>query len=210
MKVIDVQKWKRKEHYEFFSQMANPMFGIVTEVECTKAYEKSQDLKCSFFSYYLHASMVAVNSVKELKYRIIDNQVIEFNIIHAGTTIGREDGTFGFAFIPYSPSFKDFNTGLQREIQAVKSSYGLRLNNDNIKKNIIRHSTFPWNSFTGLLHPTNLDNKESVPKITFGKYAVRDGRKYLPVSIEAHHGLVDGLHLAEYLEKFQKLLNPGV
>lgn len=210
MKVIDIERWNRKEHYEFFSQMTNPMFGIVTEVECTEAYEESQDLKFSFFSHYLHKSMVAVNLVKELKYRIIDNQVIEFDTIHAGTTIGREDGTFGFAFIPYSLSFDNFNTDLQREIEAVKSSSGLRLNKDNIKKDLIRHSTFPWNSFTGLLHPTNHDNRESVPKITFGKYAVRDGRKYLPVSIEAHHGLVDGLHLAKYLEEFQKLLNPNV
>jgi chloramphenicol O-acetyltransferase type A len=151
--------------------------------------------------------MVAVNSVKELKFRLIDNQVVEFEAIHAGTTIGREDGTFGFAFIPYSIDFYSFDAELKREIEAVKSSTGLRLNNDNIKKDLIRHSTFPWNSFTGLLHPTNNDQKESVPKITFGKFAIRDGRKYLPLSIEAHHGLVDGLHLAKYLEEFQRLLN---
>lgn len=210
MKVIDVEKWNRKEHYEFFSRMASPMFGIVTEVECTEAYERSLDLKCSFFSCYLHASMVAVNSIKELKYRIVDDQVIEFDNIHAGTTIGREDGTFGFAFITYSRSFDNFHSKLKREIQAVRSSSGLRLNNDDLKKDLIRHSTFPWNSFTGILHPTNFDNKESVPKITFGKYAVREGRKCLPVSIEAHHGLVDGLHLAKYLEEFQKQLNSHI
>lgn len=151
--------------------------------------------------------MIAVNSVDELKLRIVDAQVVAFEAIHAGTTIGREDGTFGFAFIPYSEDFESFNAGLQEEIEAVKSSTGLRLNNDNIKNDLIRHSTFPWHTFSGLLHPTNHDRTESVPKITFGKFAIRDGRKYLPLSIEAHHGLVDGLHIAQYLEKFQKLLD---
>ena len=29
----------------------------------------------------------------------------------------------------------------------------------------------------------------------------------MPVSIEAHHGLMDGFHLAKYLEEFQNQLN---
>ena len=32
----------------------------------------------SFFANYLHKSMIAVNAVNELKYRIIDNEIIEF------------------------------------------------------------------------------------------------------------------------------------
>jgi chloramphenicol O-acetyltransferase type A len=207
VRVIDIDKWNRKEHYEFFSKMANPMFGIVTEVECTEAYKFSVDTGISFFAYYLHRSMIAVNSVAELKYRIINEEVIAFDTVHAGTTIGREDGTFGFAFIPFSESFDKFNDDLQKEITAVKSTTGLRLNNDDITKDLIRHSTFPWHSFTGLLHPSNHDKKETVPKITFGKFAVRDDKKYLPVSIEAHHGLVDGLHLGKYLANFQEQLN---
>ncbi|RYD86239.1 MAG: chloramphenicol acetyltransferase, partial [Sphingobacteriales bacterium] len=58
-----------------------------------------------------------------------------------------------------------------------------------------------------LLHPTNLDPSESVPKITFGKYREDAGRKLMPVSVEAHHGLVDGLHVARYFEIFAKLMN---
>ena len=89
----------------------------------------------------------------------------------------------------------------------VKNCSGLRLNNDDIKKDLIRHSTIPWNSFSGLLHPTNFDQKESVPKITFGKFTIREGKRMLPISIEAHHGLVDGFHMAKYLTEFQNQLN---
>jgi len=88
----------------------------------------------------------------------------------------------------------------------VKSSSGLRLNNDNIKKDLIRYSTFPWRTFSSLLHPTNHDNKESVPKITFGKAYSKEDKMFLPVSIEANHGLVDGLHIAKYLQELEELL----
>ena len=207
MKIINTENWNRKEHFDFFSKMASPYFGIVSEVDCKKAYDKAKENRESFFAYYLHKSMIAINSVEELKYRIVDDKVVLFPVINAGATIGREDGTFGFIFVHFSVDFKTFNAELQEEIQNVQNSTGLRLNGDDIKKDLIRHSTLPWNSFTGLLHPTNFDQKESVPKITFGKFNIREGKKYLPISIEAHHGLVDGFHLAKYLSEFQKQLD---
>ena len=207
MKIINIESWNRKEHFEFFSRMASPYFGITTEVDCTIAYDNAKENGNSFFAHYLHKSMIAVNSVEELRLRIVDDQVALFEKINAGATVGREDGTFGFIFVNFSDDFKIFNTELQSEIQAVLNSRGLRLNDDDIKKDLIRHSTIPWTSFTGLLHPTNFNRTESVPKITFGKFSIREGKKYLPVSIEAHHGLVDGFHLAKYLSEFQRQLD---
>ncbi len=207
MKLLDIANWKRKEHFEFFSKMKSPFFGICTEVDCTKTYELAKDKNQSFFAHYLHKSMIAVNAVEEFKLRIIDDQVYSFDAIHAGATIGRKDETFGFIFVNFDEDFDRFYEELQKEIEEVNNCSGLRLNNEDLKKNLIRHSTLPWSGFTGLLHPTNLDSTESVPKITFGKFNVRDNRKYLPVSIEAHHGLMDGFHISKYLEKFQELLN---
>jgi chloramphenicol O-acetyltransferase type A len=53
--------------------------------------------------------MVAINTVEELKLRIVDGKVILFDEVHVGGTIGRPDGTFGFSFFHYSPDFKTFN-----------------------------------------------------------------------------------------------------
>lgn len=207
MKVIDIVSWKRKEHFEFFSKMKSPYFGFTTEVDCTKAYEKAKENGHSFFAYYLHKSMVAVNSVEELKLRIVGDQVILYDEVHGGSTIGRADGTFGFSFFHYSEDFETFNQGLQKEIQSVQNSTGLGISNDVLPINHIRHTTIPWNSFSALLHPTNFDPKECIPKITFGKFNIRDGKKFLPVSVEAHHGLADGIHLAKYIEEFQRQLD---
>ena len=207
MKIIDIENWNRKEHFEFFSKMASPYFGFTTEVDCTKAYAYAKENGHSFFAIYLHRSMVAVNAVDELKLRIVDGQVVLYDAIHAGTTIGRADGTFGFAFIPFSKDFNVFNAVMQEEIKDVQRTSGIRMNNGELGKDLIRHSTIPWNSFSALLHPTSFNNSESVPKITFGKFSIRDGKKYLPVSVEAHHGLADGIHLAKYLEEFQRQLD---
>jgi len=187
--------------------MKSPYFGFTTEVDCTKAYDKAKKEGHSFYAVYLYKSMVAINTVDELKLRIVDGQVILYDEVHVGGTIGRADGTFGFSFFHYSQDFETFNERLQEEIKSVQNSTGLGISNDVLPINHIRHTTIPWNSFTTILHPTNFDPKESIPKIAFGKFSIREGKKYLPVSIEAHHGLADGLHLAKYIEEFQRQLD---
>ncbi|WP_288437636.1 chloramphenicol acetyltransferase [Chryseobacterium culicis] len=207
MKIVDIDRWNRKEHFEFFSQMASPYFGLTTEVDCTQAYEMAKKKGYSFFAYYYHKSMVAINTVEELKLRIIDGQVIQFDTVHAGSTIGRPDGTFGFSFTHFSEDFETFNAGLQEEIKGVHATTGLRLSNERLGKDHVRHTTIPWNSFSAIVHPTDFNTAESVPKIAFGRFNLKDGRKYLPVSIEAHHGLADGIHIAQYLKEFQRQLD---
>lgn len=207
MKIIDLETWKRKEHFEFFSKMKSPYFGIVTEVDCTETYQLAKDKNESFFAHYLHKSMIAVNKIEEFKYRLINDEVVAFDVLHAGSTIGRKDGTFGFSFMEFSEDFEIFSQNLQKEVDEVQNSTGLRVRNEDLPENHIRHSTMPWTHFTGLLHPTDFNPKESIPKIVFGKFSEKNGRKMLPLSIEAHHGLMDGFHLSLYLQEFQKQLN---
>lgn len=207
MKIVNLEQWNRREHFEFFSAMASPYFGFTTEVDCTKAYDTAKNNGYSFFAYYYHKSMVAINTVDALKLRILDGQVVQFDTVHAGSTIGRPDGTFGFSFTHFSKDFDVFNAELQKEIKEVHESSGLRLSNGRLGKDHVRHTTIPWNSFSAILHPTDFNTGESVPKVSFGKFNIRDGKKYLPVSIEAHHGLADGIHIAQYMSEFQKQLD---
>src|SRR5690606_31272716 len=99
MKPVNIDTWNRKEHFEFFAKLASPFFGISTEVDCTAAYETAKQNGRSFFATYMHKSMAAVNAVDELKLRIVDGKVVEFDVIHAGSTVGRDDGTFGMIFV---------------------------------------------------------------------------------------------------------------
>jgi chloramphenicol O-acetyltransferase type A len=148
-----------------------------------------------------------VNRTESFKYRIIDGGVFYFDPIHASPTIDREDGTFGFSFIEYKETFSTFSNLAREEIEAVKHSTGLRLNDNNKRPDVIHYSVVPWFSFTSLSHPRNFNKDESIPKITFGKFYKSGSNYYLPVSIHAHHGLMDGYHAGIYLETFQELLN---
>ena len=116
---INLETWNRKEHFTLLSNMDMPSVGIVTEVACTETFKFAKDNNDSFFAHYLHKSMVAANRIDAFKLRIEDGKVFQYDVIHAGSTIAREDGTFGFAFMDFSYDFKTFNEALQSEIKAV-------------------------------------------------------------------------------------------
>ncbi len=200
MKILDKSNWNRLEHFEFFSQFDEPYFGLVTEIDCTNAYQIAKSKGQSFFAYYLHKSILAVNLVEEFRFRIEKDDVIIYNEIHASPTIGREDDTF--SFIPYNKDFENFNNSLKEEINAVKNSTGLRLNNDDKRIDVVHYSSIPWNTFSGLTHARNYKRKDSAPKITFGKMFQKGDKKIMNIAIYVHHGLADGNHIAKHLEVF--------
>lgn len=207
MKIIDIDNWNRKEHFNFFSQYDEPFFGIVSEIDCSLAYKFVKKNNLSFFSYYLYKSLIAVNKIEEFRYRINNENVVIYDAIHASSTIGRKDGTFAFSFVEYNSDFGQFDHNLKKEIEAVQNSKGLRFDGGSIRNDIIHYSSLPWSKFTGLTHARHFKTVDSVPKITFGKIFERSGTSIMNISINAHHGLVDGLHVSKFLDLFQELMN---
>ncbi len=205
--LIDIDSWKRKEHYQFFKDYQEPFFGVTVNVDCTKAYEYAKDNKLSFFLYYMYQSLAAVNAVEEFRYRIEEGRVVCFDKIHCSTTALNASNLFAFAFMPYTEKFEYFYVQAQEEIGKIKSITAMNVNEDSGRLDVIHYSTVPWFSFTGLTHERNFAVPDSIPKMTFGKY-FKDGNKLLlPLSINAHHGLMDGYHVGQYFEIFQQLLS---
>ena len=203
MKIIDLTTWNRKEHFELFTQYEEPFFGIVTEVDCTETFHKAKEQKRSFFASYLHKSLMVLNEIENFHYRIIGGQVVFFDEIHATQTIAREDGTFAFSFVKYTKDRALFRALLKEEINSVHASTGLHINNDTARQDVIHYSSIPWVQFSGLTHARNLKIEDSIPKIVFGKVTEKNNRLVMPVSLNAHHALMDGLHAAQFFERFQ-------
>jgi len=204
MKKIDLQSWKRKEHYEFFEQFDEPFFSFTANVDCGDSYNYAKKNGLSFFALYLFESLVAVNQIPEFRLRIVDDEVIEYEAIHASSTIGRTDGTFGFSFISFNGDFAVFLKELKAEISAVAACDGLRFTENMMRADVIHFSAIPWIQFTALSHPRNFKRRDSVPKITFGKVIHENNKALLPVGVHAHHGLMDGIHVGRFLELFEQ------
>ncbi|MDX2246761.1 MAG: chloramphenicol acetyltransferase [Bacteroidia bacterium] len=202
---LDISTWARKEHFHFFRKFDEPFWGVCVEVDCTIAYQKAKEQGHSFFLSYLHKSIVAVNQTEAFRYRIEGEEVIIHDTINASSTINRDDGTFGFSYIPYAEDFETFVLGAKAEIERVRNSTGLKPARSS--ENVIHYSSLPWVKFTAISHARAFHFPDSIPKISFGKITAENGKVTLPVSVHVHHALADGYHVGQHLERFQDLLN---
>ena len=206
MKILDLNKWIRKEHFEFFKNYDQPFFGITAEVDITNAYRKYKSLNTSFFLYYLHKSLVAINELESFRYRITEGgEVAIFDVIRAGATINRPDGTFSFSYLPYHRNYIDFEKDASCIIREIRETKGLP--HTDRSQDVAYFSAIPWIKFTSIEHAMNSKVADSVPKIAFGKWEERSDKKYMPVSVHVHHALMDGVHVGQFFEMFQKLLD---
>lgn len=206
-RTIDINTWKRKEHYYYFKDYQEPFFGITANVDCTQAYKYTKEYHLSFFLYYMYQSLAAVNAIEGFRYRIESDQVVCYDKIHGSTTALNADHLFAFAFLPYMDRFEDFYDYGKKEIAKLRTISGLNVCEDSSRPNVVHYSTIPWISFTALTQERNLAVPDSIPKITFGKYFKEREKIMLPVSVHVHHGLVDGCHVGQYFEIFQQRLS---
>ena len=205
--LLDLENWNRKEHFLFFKQMEEPFFGITTTIDCTKAYSVAKKLGTSFFAYYMHKTIVAVNTIEPFRYRIIDDAIYIFDTIDVSATIMREDNTFGFSLIEYSPDYEVFAKNTSEEIQRIQNTSGL-FTREFPNNNLIHFSAVPWINFSSLSHARSFTFPDSCPKISFGKMMIgNDDKRTMSMSIHVHHGLMDGYHLGQFVDCFQELMN---
>ena len=67
-------------------------------------------------------------------------------------------------------------------------------------------SAIPWVSFTSFAHAMHYEPADSVPRFTWGKYFKEGDKILMPLSVQAHHAVVDGRHTGKYFQQFQKYM----
>ena len=200
---IDLKTWERGPLYTHFSSFSEPYHGVCLRVDCTETFRYAKDSRISVFLSLLHRSLIAAHQVENFRTRIVDGAVWKYATIHGGSAVGRPNGTIGFGHYPYHPELLAFVREASLELERVKSRNDLERYPG---QNLIRYSVLPWFDFTSLSHARNLAIQDSAPKITFGKITEAGGRCTLPVSIYVHHALADGLHVAQFVEQFERYL----
>lgn len=206
-KMIDLATWNRREHFAHFSQLDEPFHGLVVNLNCTWAYAYCKQQQHSFFLFYLHQVMKAINLTDAMRYRIEDGQVVDYTTIHASATVDRSDHTFAFCPIKFNPIFDHFAHEAKQAMQAIRETNGLGLNEGMKRQDTIHFSAMPWISFTGLTHARDFQYPDSVPKISVGKCFRQGDQLMMPVATYVHHGLVDGYHIHQFLQALEELLN---
>ena len=208
---IDLDNWPRRHHFEFFKDYEIPFFNVCATVDVSRIHAWScEEGGPSFFLASFYLSLRAANDIEPFRYRIRDDAVVVHEQIDGGSTVMREDGTFGFAYFDFGPSYVKFEVEGRQILDQARASSGPLLDRPD-RDDLIYYSIIPWVHFTGFTHARRIGRQDSVPRIVFGKHANLSGTRRMPVSVEVHHALLDGIDVGRFFERFQELLdNPRI
>ena len=204
---LDIDNWHRRHQYAFFKDYELPFFNLCADVDVSKVFEWSREPDGpSFFLATFYLSLKAANEIEPFRYRLTENSVEVHESIHGGTTVLRRDETFGFAYFEYGPSYVKFEVLGKEILEKARSASG-PLEDRPDREDLIYYSVIPWVHFTGFTHARKLGTSDSIPKIVFGKHSQKGGSRLMPVSVEVHHALMDGLDVGRFYERYQALLD---
>jgi chloramphenicol O-acetyltransferase type A len=201
---IDLDHWPRREHFNFFNAFEEPYYGVTVTIDVTAAYRYVKTQGISFHFYCLYQSLSAAQQIEAFRYRIEEGTVVLYDRIDGGGVVDRPDETFGYGYFPYDPSLEGFLRIAALESDRIRATTGMPRTTAN---NLIRYSVLPWINFTALSHARAFSRQDSCPRITFGKMTAQVDTRTMPVSIHVNHAVVDGLHLGQYIERFQAAMN---
>jgi chloramphenicol O-acetyltransferase type A len=205
MKYIDLETWKRKNHFNYFKQLDYPHFNVCANVDITKFNNFIKDKQYPFFVSILFAATKAANAIKELRYRIREDRVVEHEVVNPSFTIMAEDDVFSFCTTKYVERFEAFKVNASLAIERTKNNVSIE--DEPGQDDLLYITSLPWISFTGITHPIHMSPPDSVPRIAWGKYFEESGKIKLPFSIQVHHALVDGVHIGQYFKYLQEILD---
>jgi Chloramphenicol O-acetyltransferase len=209
MQTIDLENWKRREHFEFFYRMDYPQYNICANIDVTHLLYFVKENKIPFYYAMIYSVMKVTDQSENFRYRVRENkQVVLHDKLHPSFTDMSADATddlFKFVTLDMQDDLFKF-VKLAKETsekQKLYFDYAPMIGRDDF----IYITCIPWISFTHLSHTISINRNDSVPRISWGKYFEQEGKVLLPFSVQVHHAFVDGVHVGQYIEKLQKYLN---
>ena len=206
MRYIDMETWSRREHFELFGSYDHPHFSMCANVGITRFYPLVKQRGYTFTAALVYVLTRTANEVPEFRYRIREEGVVEHEVVNGSFIVLLEGDQFSFATVEYDVDFNVFAERVAAEVARVKE--GTTLGADRVSDNTLYMTAIPWVSFTSFNHPMQLHPMmDSVPRLAWGKFFQDGDILKMPLDVQGHHGLMDGLHVGRYYALLQEYLD---
>lgn len=202
-RVIDQMNWPRREQCELFKTFGSPYFSITADVDIT-TYRQTLPKGGRFTIGLVHAIASAANAVPQFRQRLRGDDVIEFDTVHPSIIVLNKEEAFRFCAFPFDANYVAFAKDAPAVMDRAKSARSMFDFQD--QDDFLFLTGLPWISFTGVMHAAPTQAPDSVPRIAWGKYRRVEDRIMMPLNVQVHHALVDGIHVGRFYAKVEEIL----
>jgi len=201
--IIDEKTWERAMHCMVFKNSVEPAFCVTFEADITKFKHMVQEQEVSFTLAMVYAVCKCANEIKAFRYRFVDGNVVLYDRIDtAFTYLNKDTELFKVVNVPMADDLRKYCELASETAHDQKEYFTGPLGND-----VFQCSPMPWVTYTHISHTNSGKKDNATPLFDWGKYHEKDGKIIIPISVQAHHSFVDGLHIGQFVEKLQKYFN---
>ena len=202
-KVIDESTWERAMHCMVFRNSIEPAFCVTFEADVTEFKKKVKEEGLSFTLAMVYAICKCANEVEALRYRFLDGKVVLYERIDtAFTYLNKETGLFKVVNVPFIDDLPEYVALALKTAEEQQEYFTGSLGND-----VFQCSPMPWVTYTHISHTNSGKKDNATPLFDWGKYYEKDERVLIPISIQAHHSFVDGIHIGQLVDALQKFFD---
>lgn len=203
---VDLNGGPRAAAFAFYKQAKQPRWSLTTRVDVAPLLAAAKAWGCSAFVAYHHAILRAANAVPQLRQRLTETgDAVEWAQVDATPTVLRPDDSFAVARLVYAERLRDFAAPAQAAIDAARvpgAPWGIRPD----QHGELHMTTLPLVAFTHFSHARAGRWDDGTPALACGRFTPEGERRWMPLNIEVHHALVDGLHVGRFVQGLEALL----
>ena len=202
MKEVVFADAHRQQHFAFFRAMDQPHFTVTAEVDITHFRRLVTDMPLRITPAIVYLLARTAHEVTPFRWRIRGETVVEHERVDPSFSVPTDASeVFSFCTVPYHPDARQFVERAEAEIarMAVAPSFS----NEPGRDDYLFLSALPWIRFTSVQHAMHYSPVDSIPRISWGKFTQISNRWVMPLSVQAHHALVDGRHMGEFFQRIE-------
>lgn len=205
-KKIDMEKWDRKENYEWFTTKNRCKINMTMNVDVTNLVKIIKQNKLRCYPTFTYIASMVINKHDEFKMNYDESGNLGvYDIIHPRYPIFHEsDEKISILWTEYSEDFKVFYSSFISDIEKYGEKRSMAVKGK-FPPNCFDMSSLPWSSFTSFDCPPTHDVVWLPPFVMVGRFFESNDKMLLPVSISVHHATCDGYHVSRFFSEFQNL-----
>jgi chloramphenicol O-acetyltransferase type A len=204
---VDLATYPRRRLYACFRDHPLPVFSISSRLDITGFAAAVAERQLRFYTTLCCLISRVLNGQPCFRHRIVEGVLMSYQRVHPSINVALPDGSFSFADATYQGIFADDYLSIRAAIDRARKIPLQDFRQGLDDRFFLTH--LPWMSFTAIQHPYT-PAYASIPLISTGRSFHQDDKEWLPISLQAHHALVDGLHVAQVLAELSRLCQePG-
>ena len=109
MENINIDTWKRKQHFEFFRNVTYPIYKIGINLDVTELYKFVKENNLSFYYTMIYCATKTMNQQEDFLYKIRDKGIIKHDYLNPSfTDLDKGSDLFKIVTVEMKDNLYDF------------------------------------------------------------------------------------------------------